>query len=106
MTKNASGVYTDCIDCSIDPQMYTCWEGESFDTILKAYSGTTDSVTVSSFSSNDTSKVTVSKSTGSQANYSYCRTITVKCKKAGETTITAKNSKGGTNTVRVIVSKK
>ena len=36
MTKNASGVYTDCIDCSIDPQMYTCWEGESFDTTLKA----------------------------------------------------------------------
>ena len=102
---HSSGGYTYCIDCSIDPVLYSCREGESFDATLYAHSGTSEIVSVSSVSSNNTSKVTVSDSTGLQTNCTNCRTVTIKCKKEGEATITAKNSKGGSNTINVMVSK-
>ena len=88
---------------SFEKDSFTCKEGESFKTTIKASPETN---TVASFKSENTTVATIEKNTSEQVKCINCLNVIVNCKKSGTTKLGATSNTGATTITNLIVEQK
>ena len=90
---------------SFSKSSYTCKAGETFTTLLTAYSGSSGTVSrIKSYSSSNTNIATIDDKVQEQTNCINCRNLRVTCKKAGTVTLNAESTTGAKGSASVTVT--